>query len=317
MPRRALTVLAFAVAVLAAAPAAATAKHDRGQQLRADAPFWMESQEIRERIDAAGARGLTIGEIEALVRLGLAGAEHADDPVADPCPTLEPGTKPNSVHTNACMTYPSGCTANFIYQKGTAPFSGWSDGRNHFIGTAGHCVERKGEPVYMDNGAGAVIRVGETWKSIDAGIGKDQALIRIDPGLAIDPRMPAIGGPRGLYAGCEPGQPISWWGHGYGVAVGQGNVGNGIATGWWDKPFGWDGDALPGDSGSGVVLDGSLMAAGDLTHLVIDSDYLPAVNAGTRQTEILDWAGKDINLVNEDGTLTTGPRKTDCGKPGD
>jgi hypothetical protein len=309
--RRALFVV---LAAVAAVPAAADAK-PKGQTLQAEAPFWMASVQVRQQIDAAGARGLSIEEIEALVRLGLAGEANKDEPVADPCPTLEPGTKPGTVHANACITYPGGCTANFLYHRGTE-FDFVADGRRDFIGTAGHCVDHSGQPVYMDNGSGMVVRVGEVAKHVDGGIGNDMALIRIDEGLPLDPRMPSVGGPRGIYAGCVGGQALSWWGHGYGVAVGQGNVGTGVDARWWDKPFGWKGDSLPGDSGSGVVLTENLQAAGDLTHLVVHPDrYGTSFNAGTRMTHILQWAGGDMKLVGEDGELYTAPRNTGCGNP--
>ncbi|HWH44836.1 MAG TPA: hypothetical protein VNT32_08895 [Thermoleophilaceae bacterium] len=305
-----------ALAILGGALCAAVGSSGSAQAAAApSSPVWMKSEEIRERIDAAGSRGATYAEIEGWVRNGLAGQDKRDEPVADPCPTVEPGTRPGSIHTNACITYPYGCTANFILHKGSAPFTGVSDGRNYFIGTAGHCTDHAGQPVYMDNGAGLVVRAGEVAKRMNGGPGNDFAAVRIDAGLPVDPRMPGIGGPRGIYEGCAPGQTITWWGHGYGVAVGQGNKGTGVVTGWWDRVFGWDGDALPGDSGSGVVLDASLQAAGNLTHLVIDPRYFPAVNAGTRMTRALLWLGGDFFLVNEDGSYSSASRNTGCGNP--
>jgi hypothetical protein len=282
----------------------------------APAPFWIKSEQIRDRIDAAGARGVSYAKIARWVRLGQAGAAKQEEPVVDPCPTVEPGTQPNSIHANACITYPHGCTANFIFHKGEEPFTDVSDGRNYFIGTAGHCVDHARQPVYMDNGAGAVVRAGEVWKLMDGGPGNDFAAIQIDPGHRVDPRMPSIGGPNGIYQGCVPGQPITWWGHGFGAFVGQGKTGVGVVTNWWDRAFGWDGTALPGDSGSGVVLDDPpRQAAGNLTHLVVDSRYAPAINVGTRLTRALFWLGGDFYLVNEDGTYSDAERDTRCGNP--
>ena len=279
------------------------------------APFWMKSKQIRERIDAAGKRGVSYARIARWVRLGKAGAKNADEPVADPCPTVEPGTEPGSIHTNACITYPAGCTANFIFHKGSEPFAGVSDGRNYFIGTAGHCVDHSGQPVYMDNGSGAVVRAGEVWKHMNGGPGNDFAAVRIDAGHQVDPGMPSIGGPRGIHEGCTPGQMVRWWGHGFGVAVGQGNEGTGMVNAWWDTAYGFLGDALPGDSGSGVVLNGSLEAAGNLTHLTTDPRYAPAANVGTRLTRALYWLGGGIYLVNEDGSYAEAERDTNCGNP--
>lgn len=279
------------------------------------APFWMKSKQIRERIDAAGTRGVRYAKIARWVALGKAGAKNADEPVPDPCPTAEPGTRPNSIHANACITYPAGCTANFIFHKGSEPFAGVSDGRNYFIGTAGHCVDHAGQPVYMDNGASAVVRAGEVFKLMNGGPGNDFAAVRIDAGHQVDPRMPSIGGPRGIYQGCVPGQTVTWWGHGFGFAVGQGNPGTGLVNAWWDTAYGFAGDALPGDSGSGVVIDESLEAAGNLTHLTTDPRYFPAPNVGTRLTRALYWLGGEFFLVNEDGSYSDAERDTNCGNP--
>lgn len=305
------------VLVLSAAagstPAAAT---ETARELKRPAPFYMKSERIRDRIDRAGAKGVSYVRIQKWVRRGLAGKRKRDEPVAEPCPTVEPGVRTTGVHTNACITYPYGCTANFIYKKGGSPALPVSDGRNYFLGTAGHCVDRSRQPVYADNGAGMVIRVGEVWKHIDGGVGNDMAAVRIDDDLPIEPRMPGVGGPKGVYSGCTGGQSLDWWGHGYGVAVGQGNPGQGHLAQWWDRPYGWIGDAVPGDSGSGVVvLDAQRQAAGNLTHLVLDSAYFPAVNAGTRMTHYLAWLGGDVRLVNEDYSLADAPRSTSCGNP--
>ncbi len=52
-----------------------------------------------------------------------------------------PGTRSAepTVKAGACQVAPFGCTANFIYYKGPeAVVPATSDGRQHFIGTAGH-----------------------------------------------------------------------------------------------------------------------------------------------------------------------------------
>ena len=64
--------------------------------------------------------------------------------------------------------------------------------------------------------------------------------------------MPVIGGPQGVYTGCGP-TPVFHYGHGYGVAVGQGKVEGGLATNVYDDGYGWTGAGAPGDSGSGVL----------------------------------------------------------------
>ena len=74
------------------------------------------------------------------------------------------------------------------------------------------------------------------------------------------------------------------------------------------------GAALPGDSGSGVVTSGGL-AAGDLTHLVVDLDRYPGSDvAGTRMTRILSYLGGNFFLVNADRTTSRATRSdTTCG----
>jgi hypothetical protein len=98
--------------------------------------------------------------------------------------------------------------------------------------------------------------------------------------------------------------------------VGQGQSGSGVVTNWWDRPYGWIGDSLPGDSGSGVVIAQGHTGAGNLTHLVVDSRFFPSVNVGTRLTHILALLGGDFYLVNDDNTLSPNPgRDTRCGNP--
>jgi hypothetical protein len=58
---------------------------------------------------------------------------------------------------------------------------------------------------------------------------------------------------------------------------------------WQQDAFGWDSAAIFGDSGSPARVTG-LEAAGDLTHLVVDANWLPSFIAGTRIGKILDIA---------------------------
>ena len=318
MLRRGPVTVVVGVVLLACSAVAAPAGAAEGsRELKEPVPFYMQSKEIRKRIARAGAKGVSYRRIQKWVRMGLAGKKNREEPVVEPCPTAEPFTESGSVHTNACITYPAGCTANFIYKRGSSPAAPVSDGRSYFLGTAGHCVDHSGQPVYADNGAGAMIKVGPVWKKVNGGIGNDMAAVRIDASHRIDPKMPFVANaPEGVYSGCAGGQSLTWWGHGYGVVVGQGNPGIGAGARWWDRPYGWVGDALPGDSGSGVVLaDGSRQAAGNLTHLVVDPAYFGVVNVGTRLTHYLAWLGGDIHLVNWDRSTSTAPRNTGCGNP--
>jgi hypothetical protein len=55
-------------------------------------------------------------------------------------------------------------------------------------------------------------------------------------------------------------------------------------------------------------------AAGDLTHLIVDSRYPGSDLAGTRVTRILDFLGGNFYLVNEDGTESRATMAdTQCG----
>jgi hypothetical protein len=172
-------------------------------------------------------------------------------------------------------------------------------------------VDHSNQTVFMQRGP-TIIAVGVVKKHLNGGIGNDFAAILINEGLTIDPHSPA-GGPHGIYTGCEP-QPVTYYGHGFGVVVGQGKVEGGLATNWFDRAFAWTGAALPGDCGSGVTLVGSGEAAGDLTHLVIDSRYPGSDVAGTRITRILGYLGGTFYLVNQDRTTSRATMaETECG----
>ena len=88
--------------------------------------------------------------------------------------------------------------------------------------------------------------------------GDDFALIKIYPEVAakwgVNPAIPT-GGPQGIYAGCDP-QVVKNYGHGYGVAVGQGKPEAGVATDWYSDGYGWYGVGIMGDSGSGITMPG-------------------------------------------------------------
>jgi hypothetical protein len=53
------------------------------------------------------------------------------------------------------------------------------------------------------------------------------------------------------------------------------------------REFGWSGLAIFGDSGSAVRVGTGLQAAGDLTHLVVYTRWLPSYIAGTRIQRML------------------------------
>lgn len=283
-------VLIAAMAVLALTLGATTAS--AATTLKTAPPAWF-TPAFKAKVDAAGVKG---------VKKPTAGPG-----ATDVCPGVDPNSPTPStsvVSAGTCEVYPAGCTANFVY----------SGGGQYYIGTAGHCVDDKtGNDIYMQvntPGVGASIaNVGKTTKFVNGGVGNDYAVIAINPGFTVDPKLPQ-GGPQGIYTGCDP-TPVLHWGHGYGVAVAQGKLEGGLATNWYDDGYGWTGVGAPGDSGSAVVTASGFQAAGDFTHLIVDTGAYPGSDlAGTRITKIL--AGTGLSLVNADGTLTP-TASTSCG----
>jgi ribosomal protein L21E len=286
MNRTAWAAGAAVLALLVGASSATAASN-----LRTAHPSWF-TPTFKKQVDRAGKKGKA--------------KPRADGPGAtDVCPGIDPNSPTPAttvVSAGTCEVYPYGCTANFVYTGGSS----------YFIGTAGHCVDKVGQSVYMQvntPGVGASIaNVGTVSKFVNGGVGNDYSVIAIRPGFTVDPKLPQ-GGPQGIYTGCGPAV-VTHWGHGYGVAVAQGKLEGGLATNWYDDGYGWTGVGAPGDSGSAVLANGTL-AAGDFTHLIVDLAAYPGSDlAGTRITKIL--AGTGLRLVNADGT-TTGAAATSCG----
>jgi hypothetical protein len=257
------------------------------------APAWF-TPELRAQVDAAGPQGVPVAGPGAL----------------DVCPgaVIHEG----GVGTGTCLVFPYGCTANFVYYNGSAPTAPATANGRLYLGTAGHCSDKAGQAVYgaiSTPGVGAsIVKIGTVSKRIekygDGGVVKDFSAIQIANGLAVFPDSP-VGGPQGIYDGCDPGQPLKYYGHGYEVAVAQGKPGGGIAAHWYDSGYGYFGTALGGDSGSGV-LHADNRAVGDLDAVIIFDPSLaftPGEVVGTRVTWILGFLGGGYKLVNADRTL--------------
>ena len=217
-------------------------------------------------------------ELEQQV-LAAAGAPVAAPPEA-PWPG-EVGIRPGS-----WMISPAGCTMNFVFAAGS----------DLAIGTAGHCVDQIGQPVVLltlapadappcllvvDCSAPVLVDIGTVIARHDNGIGDDFALVAIRPELSpwVSATTAVIGGPCGQYGAAGP-ETVAHYGHGLALGTG-GTPRAGVALTWQSDAFGWAGAALFGDSGSPVRVT-DLRAAGDLTHLVVSSDWLPSFIAGTR-----------------------------------
>ncbi len=182
-----------------------------------------------------------------------------------------------------------------------------------YLGTAGHCVDKGGQAVYgaaSTPGVGeSIVRIGTVSKRIekygDDGVVRDFASIKIASGLNVFPDSP-VGGPQGIYDGCDPGQPLKYYGHGYEIAVGQGKPGGGVAAHWYQDGYGYFGSAFGGDSGSGV-LHADNRAVGDLDAIIIFDPSLaftPGEVVGTRTTWTLGFLGGGYSLVNQDRSLS-------------
>lgn len=208
------------------------------------------------------------------------------------------------------MIFPYGCTMNFVFGS---PGS-------YSIGTAGHCVDKIGDAVTLLTIAPGtppsaenlvLVEIGTVKKRVENGVGADFALVSIKPELQgwVFPTIPQVGGPCGVYTGdgltdvsvplrghstAEPGEQIFHYGHGVGIGTGgTARTGHGL---YWDTDaFWWAGTVVFGDSGSAArVGTTGLGAAGDVTHLVVDSRRLGATAAGTRAAKLERIAGKPI-----------------------
>jgi len=276
------------VAALVACGIFSAAAQGSAGDLTRPKPAWL-TPSLQDRLHKAGAEGVRVG----------------DETLNTECPGVHTG----GVQAAGCIVAPYGCTANFVF----------TDGVSYYVGTARHCVNKVGDEVTMQVDSATLAVVGTAAKITpgDGEPGQDFALIRIDPAVAskwgVDPAIPVVGGPDGVYEGCDP-QPVKYYGHGYGVAVGQGKPEGGLATNWLQSGYGWTGVGAPGDSGSPVVLAANDQAAGNFTHLIVDlQNYPGSDHAGMRITAILQFAG--VQLVNADGSrsATNGTQCTSQG----
>jgi hypothetical protein len=274
------------------------------------APAWFTA-ELRQQVDASGTEGVPLDDHSAL----------------DVCPGAE--IHEGGVGTGTCLVYPAGCTANFVYSSGGGSVAPAVADGNLYLGTAGHCVDRVGDVVYgviSTPGVGeSIVRIGTVSRAIEEYDGssvQDFAAIKIENGLPVFPDSP-VGGPQGIYDGCEVGQPLKYYGHGYEAVVAQGKPGGGVASHWYQDGLGYFGTAFGGDSGSGI-LHADNRAVGDLTAIILVNtslSYAPGEVVGTRVTWILEFLGAGYSLVNADGTLsrdttTSCPGGTDGGGSG-
>jgi hypothetical protein len=235
--------------------------------LKAETPDWY-TPELHKRVLAAGARGRSVPIPE--------GAEVPQSALAFT------GIRPGS-----WMLTPAWCTMNFVFGS---PGS-------YSIGTAGHCGS-VGDEVVIVGAPGVLMNIGTIARSTDGGIGNDFALVNIDAAWqdATNPSMAYFAGPTGSKSPAF-GDPVVHAGHGLGVGTGgtprAGIVTYGAGPGDAGEAYGWDGVANLGDSGS-AVRHATGPAVGNLTHLVVGTQYLPAYIAGTTITRMVSMAGKPL-----------------------
>ena len=203
-------------------------------------------------------------------------------PVA--APTDAPLPSEVGIRPGAWMISPYGCTMNFVFTRNGA----------FAIGTAGHCVDNLSQHVILltlapGTSNPVLVDIGTAIARHENGIGDDFALVSIDPLLYpwVSGTTAVVGGPCGQYAGSGP-ESVAHYGHGVGLGTG-GTPRVGVALTWNATSYGWDGAAIFGDSGSPVRVT-DLEAAGNLTHLVVDTKWLPSFIAGTRIGKMLQIA---------------------------
>jgi hypothetical protein len=219
----------------------------------------------------------------------------------------------SGVGTGTCLVYPAGCTANFVYYRGSGGRAPAVANGRLFLGSAGHCSKREGQPVYaaistpgVGPGIARIGTVSARVKDYDGPRVRDFESIRIRDGYRVYPQSPA-GGPQRVYDGCQAGIPLKYYGSGYEAVVGQGKPEAGVARIWYDGGYGWLGPAFGGDSGSGVLNALTNQAAGNLTAVnILDPKlfYAPGEVIGSRMTWILRFLGSSYSLVNQDYTLS-------------
>jgi hypothetical protein len=263
-------------------------------------PPWYTA-EVHQRVLQAGPQGVEVP------------VSHEEAPLVLDCLGFAPASASapgaSTVSAGGCMVHPHGCTMNFVF----------TDGNSQYIGTAGHCVEGGNDVVMQvatrvdptDTVLVTVAKVGSVVRAVDAGIGRDFGLVRIDPGFAVVPGIAGALGPTGAFCGDPVGQPVLHYGHGYVFAVEQGYPKAGevipdmtLLFDFTSEQYGynWAGYGLPGDSGS-PVLGLAALAVGNLTHGIgVAGLPVPGLSMGMTMEGIFNFIGSGYSLVTLDGS---------------
>jgi hypothetical protein len=303
--------LAFAILLVAGASIAAADSADEGSLRTLDQPrpSWL-TDALEAKIDASGTKGVEVNlgpRENAALEVNCLGT-------APPYAGTD-GVSATAVSAGTCMVSPSGCTMNFVF----------TDGASKYIGTAGHCAGN-GKTVIAQVGVRVdptdsvivtLASIGSVVGSWNNGIGKDFALVKIDPGFKVVPGVSGALGPTGVLCLDPVGQPVMHYGHGYIFFVEQGHPKFGevipdltlLLKFTTPNGFNWVGYGLPGDSGSEVMNDAGL-AVGDLTHgIAVAGLPVPGLSFGTDMQGIFNLIGTTYKLVTVDG------RAASCASP--
>jgi hypothetical protein len=306
--RKLLTVAILATACASIWGVSAATAADGAPTLEQARPSWY-TPELEDQILAAGHKGVEVELTEQQVIeancLGTSPPYAGTD-----------GASLAAVSAGGCMIAPHGCTMNFIF----------TDGVSKYIGTAGHCVAggrnvvmqvmTRVSPVEESSILVTFAKIGTVAKSWNAGIGRDFAIVKIDPGWKVVSGVTGALGPTGVFCGDPLGQPVMHFGHGYIFFVEQGYAKFGEVIPDVElifrpsaEGFNWVGYGLPGDSGSGVMNVAGL-AVGDLTHgLAVAGVPIVGLSFGTTMQAIFNLLGPGYSLVTVDG------RSTNCAAP--
>jgi len=275
-------------------------------------PGWL-TPDLEAKIIKAGSKG-----VEVTFDEGGGGKATTIEPnclgTAPPYAGVD-GVSATAVSAGTCMVSPNGCTMNFVF----------TDGVSNYIGTAGHCagggktvIAQIGTRVDPTNTIVTLAAIGTVVKSVNGGIGRDFALVKINPAFKVVPGVAGALGPTGVLCGDPVGQPVMHYGHGYIFFVEQGHPKFGevvpdlnVLVPFKSTQYGynWVGYGLPGDSGSEVMNDAGL-AVGDLTHgLSVAGLPVPGLSFGTDMDGIFNVIGTSYKLVTVDG------RRASCSSP--
>ena len=207
-----------------------------------------------------------------------------------PAPLNAPLPGEVGIRPGSWMISPAWCTMNFVFSK-----SG-----SLAIGTAGHCVDRVGQPVVLltltpETRDPVLVDIGSVLLRRNTGPGDDFALVSISSSLRswVSATTAVVGGPCGTYT--TGGNETVWhYGHGAGVGTG-GTPRTGFAheSHWKTRVFYWIGSMSFGDSGSPVRVGTGFRAAGIVTHFALPwypTPIPPTAAAGMRIGAILQIA---------------------------